>query len=307
MESEEYADFREFDELQLAAVFDDIEDESDEASSSSAATGSTASGPESLPTTTSATATKRTPRKKAIPRPKTSFTLEKATSASEEILSEVITQMDSNEMVNEETFEHAPAVKHVTSVCRAALRERTYGVTLWTQFTAILTLLWPSIRASERLSLGSQRRQAMQQSFHSFRNTPVFRQAISNLCDQLCGIANPPIFFLQMFGRMLFQNLTLRHEQIPPQDQPATIRKFDAIEENALRYTSGYMAKALPNKIAHMSSGKAQMQQVIDNMTKGSNKETRLSYTKEWVTSQTRGGLKIVNDLTYLFFPTVGN
>ena len=42
---------------------------------------------------------------------------------------------------------------------------------------------------------------------------------------------------------------------------------------------------------------------VVDNMTKGSNKEdTQLNYTKEWVSIRTQGGLCLVNDVTFLFF-----
>ena len=47
------------------------------------------------------------------------------------------------------------------------------------------------------------------------------------------------------------------------------------------------------------------MKAVLDNMITGCSKETRLSYTREWVETQSRGGLTLINDSTFLFFEEI--
>ena len=47
------------------------------------------------------------------------------------------------------------------------------------------------------------------------------------------------------------------------------------------------------------------MELVVANMKKDSSKETRLAYTREWVETQSRGGLTLINDGTFLFFQEI--
>lgn len=90
------------------------------------------------------------------------------------------------------------------------------------------------------------------------------------------------------------------HEEIKATDPKPTQVLLSSTEENALRYTGGYIVSRLKRKAKFADP--EEIDSAVTKMTEGSDKDTRLNYTKEWVNVQSRGGLIIINDVKFLFF-----
>ncbi len=227
----------------------------------------------------------------AVPRPKSTFTKDVAQTQSIDIVQKVVDDVVNDEFVNAADLEHSSAVKQVADSCKAAFA--SLPIALYIQQVAIIfDLLWPAIDAADRHTLGSQRRQAMYSGFQRIRNSDAFIEAVEKFTRTITGMADITVFFTQMFSRKLFEDLMLLHEKC---DGPAAADEqynLSSKEENAVRYTAGYIVSRLPSKLKKVKECSAsQVDRVVKNMTDGHDKDTRLNYTKEWVYVQTRGGL----------------
>ncbi len=72
-----------------------------------------------------------------------------------------------------------------------------------------------------------------------------------------------------------------------------------------MRYTAGYIVSRLRRKTKQTTKTKQNLgdfQNVVNNMTQGSDRDSWPNFSREWVSAQTRGGLCLVNDVTHLFF-----
>ena len=198
-------------------------------------------------------------------------------------------------------LENAPPVKTFADLCLEKASQLTPDILV--QFCAILASLWPSIAVADKHSTASQRQHVMYQSFHSLRICNIFQAVVINFLKKLTGTEDIPNLYPQIMLRVLFERLVVLHEQIhqavtePSSSTPG----LSALEENALRYTAGYIVRKMPSKITKRD-GVENMNEALKKMTEGSDKDTALSYTREWVTTQSRGGLTLVNDGTFLFF-----
>lgn len=227
------------------------------------------------------------------------FTREAAQAQATETVKKVVEEVSADEFINS-TLQHASVVKQFADNCRAALS--TLHVAVYAQqVLIILDLLWPAIEAANKHTVGSHRRQAMYSVFHRIRTSQVFVAAVDNLFRTVSGLPQVPHFFVQIFSRMFFEHLMLTHERVKGIVHAKGLENLTAKEENAVRYTAGYIVSRLPSKISKIRNC-SDVHEAIKNMTQGHDKDTRLNYTKEWVSTQTRGGLTLVNDLTFLFF-----
>ncbi len=171
------------------------------------------------------------------------------------------------------------------------------------KFCLLLGMIWPAVAASEGKANESLRRQSMVAKWHGIRCAQQFVDAVNLVFTTLLSTDElPPLHFVQLFGQKLFDRLVLKHEAVLPRNsdmqQP---HRLSTLEENALRYVAGYIVAKLKRKISKFAEGDI-CDQLIAALTTGSEKSTRLNYTKEWVTKQSRGGLILVNDTTFLFF-----
>ena len=80
---------------------------------------------------------------------------------------------------------------------------------------------------------------------------------------------------------------------MPDKEKTAQITKLNNDEENI--YVGGYIVYKLPCKIYKTVSADT----ITEQMTKGASKSSKLDYTQEWMTLQSRGELCFINDVTF--------
>ena len=134
---------------------------------------------------------------------------------------------------------------------------------------------------------------------HSIRSRKQFNDAIVKLFQVISSTQEAVNqLFVQIFARNLFEYLMLKHEAVEQDGNRKLMKNLSKEEQNAVRYTAGYVTTRLPRKTHKLGN----LKQVFDNMTTDYDKDTRLNFSKEWVTAQTRGGLTLINDVTHLLF-----
>ena len=243
-----------------------------------------------------------------IPRPVSSFTADQVEVAAYELMEESVRQIGADQFVCDPRLENAPPVKAFADACVARCQELRQQVLppLMTLITGVVLLVWETVHVGDGNSLGSKRRQAMWRAFTQLRYQLTFRSKVKEMLQELSNIQDVPNLFLQLFVQALFNRIMARHEAPPPAaPQAGPVETLTRRQENALRYTAGYIVSRLPRKLKRTKELKNEsgINQVLDNMTKGAKEEnTRLNYTKEWVSTRTRGGLCLVNDSTFMFF-----
>ena len=221
-------------------------------------------------------------------------------------LEDTVKEICTDEFVNEPTFQNAPPVKECAGKCQDQVN-RGLTESLMIQLTMVIQALWPAVAAADKFSTGPTRTEACMSSFHRMRSTSsILMDKVNNFLRSLSGISHVPHLFVQMFLRIVFEKLVLRHEEIAGKEVPAPDGDdtLSRKEKNALRYAAGYIIYRLPRKV-NKKKEREGMMKVIEKMKEGSDKDTRLSYTREWVETQSRGGLTMINDGTFLFFEKI--
>ena len=231
------------------------------------------------------------------------YTLEKARDEQETLLKEAVDAVCEDEFVNEPSFAKAPPVKDFASKCTEALHSNIAVFVL--QFNTILQLLWPVVAAADKHSTLSARQEASYRAFFSLRQRADFHQAIKDLfINNIPDAMAIPHMFVQVFARYLFEKLFLRHEYVDPKPTATISAELSTKEKNALRYVAGYVTHKMPRKVQYKKESEG-MRQVLQAMKRDATKDTRLNFTREWVEAQSRGGLTLVNDGTFLFFEQI--
>ena len=224
--------------------------------------------------------------------------MDKATAEQDTLLKETVHTICTDEFVNEASFAKSPAVKSYGEKC---LRQIRAGVTQVLQLFTVVNVLWPAVQKANSCSTATERVKAANAAFYQLRVSQDIRRTTLDFLKKLVPDAEIPHIFFQMFIRILFEKLLLRHEEIKVKDVEKSGYNPNVKEQNALRYVAGYIVFKLPKKVLFKNE-REQMEVVVNNMKEGSSKQTRLNYTKEWVEAQSRGGLCMVNDKTFLFF-----
>ena len=190
-------------------------------------------------------------------------------------------------------FVHAPPLKAFADRCCALLMTITPDVSHL--FAAVIELLWPAVSAGNSLVQNTKRRQATQEKYHQIIQEGSCNNAVVRLFSHLCQVTNLPHMFVAKFTRILFEHLQIRHEQTSSKDDNTAQqqKRLTRDEKNVMRYVGGYNVFRLPRKV----KGIPNLDAVIENMTTGAEKDSKLSYTREWMGLQNRGGLCQINDL----------
>ncbi len=167
------------------------------------------------------------------------------------------------------------------------------------KFTILLALIWPAFTGAEGKATKSQERQEILYNWHALRTKADFVakcNAVFSFCKEL-----PPVIFIQTFGRVLIELIMQKREAVPLVEEEHRPRQLSVSEENALRYVGGFIVSKLHRKLTSYISEDI-CKKLVSAMTAGSDKATKLDYSKEWTTKQSRGGLIFINDATFLFF-----
>ena len=168
-------------------------------------------------------------------------------------------------------------------------------------FASVVQLLWPAIAAGNSLVQSSKRKQAMRQKYRQIvaADDNACYNAVVRLFTSLCSVSHLPHMFVTKFTRLLFERMMVKHEHIPGEaTQGNQQQRLTKDEEVVMRYVGGYVVFKLPRKVKTIPN----LEAVTRNMTSGADKDTKLSYTKEWIGLQNRGRLCQINDLAFLFF-----
>ena len=109
-------------------------------------------------------------------------------------------------------------------------------------------------------------------------------------------------FLPQCVNRRVFNIFLVKHFSSPPTVSPVEL-KMTAEDENALRYTCGYVALKVMRRFQQQNSTKAtQFVDCLSDMAVTGQESSFYEYTTEWIHQVDRGGLFHVNEQAYLFF-----
>lgn len=125
------------------------------------------------------------------------------------------------------------------------------------------------------------------------------------------GIEEEKVVILQSINRLLFNSVVLEgfanRYPTPPEEVLSVSMLSD--EQNAVRYASGYVVKALKKQYEKKKGVKArQFMECLTNMSahqEGKDCSTYYDYTKAWIKLVNRGGLFEINNDCFLFFKAI--
>ena len=145
--------------------------------------------------------------------------------------------------------------------------------------------------------LHSTRMDKLWEHFHRFSLGDGLTMCKS--CDTALGLEAHEVFWQLFMERNLFAQLPAT-ESVPHQRS----RKLNRVEENAVRYTAGYVIRKLTKKYSSSKTSKAAVfLDILRNMGgKISSDTTEVSPSSEWTHSTDRGGLFHVSDAVYDLF-----
>ena len=108
-----------------------------------------------------------------------------------------------------------------------------------------------------------------------------------------------PIFY-QFVTDSIMEVLIKEHFPLEVACSEQKLASFDYEEVNALRYTAGYVIRALQQKIEQ--SAHPLMEELIPCLVEMEQNEGTEHESEEWSNAIDRGGLKHVSDMTYMLF-----
>ena len=143
-------------------------------------------------------------------------------------------------------------------------------------------------------------REMMWEAFFKVRSTQAFRTKWFKFLTESIQVSSSPIFHQFVVDRV-FDVLIKRNSQLNVQEE----RDFDASltfeEKNALRYTAGYVIKALLRKLKRSADPlKKEMITCLSELN--NNKDVSKDESEDWTSLVDRGGLTHVDDMTYGVF-----
>ena len=162
-------------------------------------------------------------------------------------------------------------------------------------FSSFACTLVASLRSCVSSAPGSaikKQKEAMWSSYHPLRCTRNFCDVWEQFVVTAVGRKPSPIFFQHTIHEVFKQLIKEQFEMGESADKH--VREPTREEENALRYTAGYVCWKIEQKI--MSSALPFKGDFIDCYEEGNDG------TEDWLNASDRGGLVHVDDNTYLLF-----
>lgn len=146
------------------------------------------------------------------------------------------------------------------------------------------------------------KRERMWEAYHKLRTSHVFKTKWVDFLKVFAPIGPCPIFYQYVTDRV-FKDMVLEHFQVNAEtgNRAYTETGLTYEEVNALRYSAGYVPRALRKKLERGSHPlKEELILCLYEMTEDVNKDR--SESEDWVTLVDRGGLKHVNSAVFMLF-----
>ena len=148
------------------------------------------------------------------------------------------------------------------------------------------------------LPTAKARRERMWERYFKYRSSSEFTHKWK---DHLSAIEESPSpVFYQFLTDVIMEHLIKKHFPVRS-DHVECSTTLDYEEHNAIRYTAGYVLRAIQRKINRSSHPlKEELALCLEELREQSNEFSHVS--EEWLQAIDRGGLVHVNDMTYMLF-----
>ncbi len=143
----------------------------------------------------------------------------------------------------------------------------------------------------------------MWEAYHKLRTSAAFKSVWVRFLDTTVAVEACPIFY-QYVTDKLFKALIVQHfpGSVEAVEKTSTEPALTYEEINALRYAAGYVPRALRKKLERGSHPlKEELVLYLYEMTEDDGQEGS-SQSEDWINLVDRGGLKHVNNATYMLF-----
>ena len=142
-------------------------------------------------------------------------------------------------------------------------------------------------------------REQMWECYYKLRSSERFVTRWAQFLQASVGTEACPIFY-QFVTDSIMEVLIKEHFPLEVACSEQKLASLDYEEVNALRYTAGYVIRALRRKIER--SAHPLMEELILCLVEMEQNEGTEHESEEWTNAIDRGGLKHVSDMTYMLF-----
>ena len=148
------------------------------------------------------------------------------------------------------------------------------------------------------LPTAKARRERMWERYFKYRSSSEFTHKWK---DHLSAVEESPSpLFYQFITDVIMEHLIRKHFPVTSEHVECSAT-LDYEEHNAIRYTAGYVLRAIQKKINRSSHPlKGELALCLEELREESNEFSHES--EEWLQAIDRGGLVHVNDMTYMLF-----
>ena len=163
------------------------------------------------------------------------------------------------------------------------------------RLTAALRSCLPGPRVNQSL-----RREKMWGAYHRLRTSEEYVRIWKEFLNEAIGQSSCAIFF-QRVGDYMVKELIANHFEVvaPPREEKEL--SLNSFEANSLRYSAGYVPRALRKKLlksAHPSKNELVVC-LLDMLDDGEDEQTE---SHEWILKLDRGGLTHITNVCYQLF-----
>ena len=145
-------------------------------------------------------------------------------------------------------------------------------------------------------------REQMWERYYKLRSSEGFVTRWAEFLQASVGSEACPIFY-QFVTDSIMEVLIKEHFPIEMACSEQKLASLDFEEANALRYTAGYVIRALRNKIER--SAHTLMEELVLCLVEMEENEGTEHESEAWTNAIDRGGLKHVSNMTYMLFVSI--
>ena len=147
----------------------------------------------------------------------------------------------------------------------------------------------------------SKRRIVIWRKYHILRTSDKYCKEWNSFLSKSTAVSQSSSSFIQFIGHFIFKTLMLSHFSLDSPILPDQVSNLTHLELNAIRYTAGYVPRALIKKItkSHLSNKKdllLSLNELIE--CDGENPAS----SADWLNAINCGGLFCISDITFDFF-----
>ena len=170
-----------------------------------------------------------------------------------------------------------------------------------TQFTSRIQKLLEDCFPKKNPS-NSRVRGLLWSKYHSLRNSEMYLSEWYTFLRMTTGFDIVSPIFIQYVGHSFFKDLIKNRYHSAKNDSKASnsMQDLSHIEHYAIRYTAGYIPRALKKKLSRSSDKNKKFLLVLDDLLECEEEDAGPS--GEWISAIDRGGLCQINNLTFDLF-----